>query len=213
MEDTIVVTGDYGYEQFRLNGTEASVIDASDATWIVANQGSPLNLYPVLIDRSDAAPELIGGEVNGTISLTGEWTALYENSAAVMVRNAEDATIRDWTITRAWDGVRVAGEVDGFLIDNIYMRDIRDDAIENDYGASGTISNSLFDGVFSGISMTKPDLPDLRTRHIDVRRGTSLCREGHCSIILTIVLPWVLKTEVKKSRIHRVGEVQTCASK
>lgn len=168
MSDTITVTGDYGYEQFRLNDSDASVIDATDATWIVANQGSQLNLYPVLIDRSDASPELIGGQVHGTVSLTDEWVDIYQNSSAVMIRDAENATIRDWEITRAWDGIRVAGDVNGFLIDNIIMSDIRDDAIENDYGASGTISNSLFDGVFSGISMTKPDLPDLSSNVVTI---------------------------------------------
>jgi hypothetical protein len=43
---------------------------------------------------------------------------------------------------------------DNFLIDDTYLSNIRDDAIENDYALNGTVRDSLFDGVFSGLSLT-----------------------------------------------------------
>ena len=49
--------------------------------------------------------------------------------------------------------IRVVGDKnDEFTIDSVWLSEIRDDAIENDTGLNGTISNSLFDGVFVGIS-------------------------------------------------------------
>ena len=66
--------------------------------------------------------------------------------------------IQDWRISQAWDGIRVVGDKnDGFTIDSVWLSEIRDDAVENDTGLGGTISNSLFDGVFMGISTGTPN--------------------------------------------------------
>ena len=70
------------------------------------------------------------------------------------VEDTPQATIEDWRIDRAWDGIRVDGNSNGFTIDNVWLSDMRDDAVENDHHLGGTIRDSLFDGVFSGISTT-----------------------------------------------------------
>ena len=152
----------FGYSQFRANDNESTVIDATNASWIVSNHGPRQNLYPFLIDGSLPGVRVFGGVIRGTVPIEKDWIDIYENSAAVMVRDAPQAEIRDWIISQAWDGIRVAGASDDFRIDNVEMFAIRDDAVENDFGASGRISNSMFDGVFSGISMSHNDLPDLK---------------------------------------------------
>lgn len=152
----------FGYSQFRVNGNTSKLIDARFASWIVSNNGGQLNTYPFLIDHSVPDLDILGGTVLGTVPQDLDWLDIYNNSAAVMVRDAPRAAIYDWTITKAWDGIRIAAGSDGFRIENVAISAVRDDAVENDFGASGTITNSLFDGVFSGISMTHNALPDVR---------------------------------------------------
>jgi hypothetical protein len=71
--------------------------------------------------------------------------------------------VQDWSITRAWDGIRIRGDEDAsFSLDGVYLSEIRDDAIENDSGVSGTITDSFFDGVFVGLSTGDANMGDHR---------------------------------------------------
>jgi hypothetical protein len=143
---TVTLTGNYGYRDYRLDRSTVDVVDASSASWTLANSGSTLNLYPFQVTNTEADIRIIGGTINGQVSLTGDWANIYVNSAAVRVAGTRDAVIEDWRISR------VNGNSDGFHIDNVWLSDVRDDAVENDNGASGRITNSLFDGVFVGVS-------------------------------------------------------------
>ncbi|MCV6592319.1 MAG: hypothetical protein OIF48_05155 [Silicimonas sp.] len=168
MSETILVDSDFQYNQFRINGNDADVIDASDGSWIVDNHGALKNIYPFFVDGSVPGLKILGGNIEGQVPLDIDWLKAYVNSAAVMVRDAPDVELYNWSIDQAWDGIRIAANSDGFLIDNVMMTNIRDDAIENDYGAGGTISNSMFDGVFSGLSMTKKALPNMSSKTVTI---------------------------------------------
>ncbi len=150
---TKTLTGDYGYNQYRYSGGDATAIDATNATWTVANTGSQTNLYPFLVENSNTGIDLYGATIDGTVSMKAEWLDIYNNSAAFMLRDTKQADIYDLRISDAWDGVRIAGASDGFDVSNVWVSNIRDDAFENDNPVSGTIRDSLFDGVFSGISL------------------------------------------------------------
>jgi Ca2+-binding RTX toxin-like protein len=152
MPNTITLSGNYGYRDYYLRNGDADVINASSASWTLANMGSTTNRYPFRVDGNDPALRIIGGTINGQISQTMDWERLYVNSAAVMVGNVPQATIEDWRITRAWDAIRLGGNSNGFTIEDVWASDVRDDAIENDFQQGGTIRDSLFDNVFSGIS-------------------------------------------------------------
>ncbi len=152
----------FGYSQFRVNGNTSNSINARSASWVVSNYGDQLNAYPFLIDESVPGVKVYGGTILGTVPQDLDWLDIYNNSAAVMVRDAPRAEIYDWTITGAWDGIRIAAGSDDFRIENVAISAVRDDAVENDFGANGAIANSLFDGVFSGISITHNALPDVR---------------------------------------------------
>ncbi len=152
MNSTLVLDQDYNYQQFRYSGNALS-IDAQNASWIVSNMGSQLNLYPVLVEDLGDGAHIFGGTITGEVSLTLDWVDAYVNSAALLVRDSYAPTVSDWSISQAWDGIRIGGSSEDFLIENVWMTDIRDDAIESDDGNSGTIRNSFFDGVFCGISL------------------------------------------------------------
>jgi hypothetical protein len=159
MSHTITLTGNYGYSSYQApSGLDAgTTIDATNASWIVANQGSQTNLYPFQVSGAGANLLIKGGTINGEVSQTADWKVTYVNSAAVRINSANSFIIDDWTITRPWDGIRPGG-TGTFVIDNTYIANARDDAVENDDAMSGTIRDSLFDGVFSGISLGDGDV-------------------------------------------------------
>lgn len=150
---TITLTGNYGYTPYRAyNLPSGTTINATTASWTVANMGDKLNLYPFNIE---GASNLIarGGSIWGTISQTLSWEETYINSAALRFENAPGVVIDDWRIDKAWDAIRIDGGSQGFLIDDTYITNNRDDAVENDDNNGGTIRDSLFDGTFVGISL------------------------------------------------------------
>ncbi|MDX8492459.1 hypothetical protein RFN29_12800 [Mesorhizobium sp. VK22B] len=156
--NTIVLSGDYGYRQYKASGLPAdTLIDATNASWIVANQGSPTNLYPFAVVNPGDNLLALGGTINGTVSQTGDWENIYVNSAAVRINSAHSFAIDDWTITQPWDGIRVGG-TGTFLIEDSYVGNSRDDAVEDDDVIGGAIRDSLFDHVFSGVSLGDGDV-------------------------------------------------------
>jgi hypothetical protein len=155
MGELVVLEADYGYFAYRATSIEETIIDASGASWIVSNLGQKINKYPFLIDKSDKIVA-IGGAIYGEVPLNIDWVDAYQNSAAVFMRDTTNAVVRDWTINQAWDAIRIDGDADNFLIDHVYLHDIRDDGVENDDGLNGIIRNSLFDGVFVGVSLADP---------------------------------------------------------
>lgn len=161
MAERITLSGDYGLQQTRLNLQGSTDIDATNARWVVANIGSETNRYPVFIENGDNV-SLNGGTIDGRIPLDMDWRQAYINSAAIYARNTDQIEINDWTIDRAWDAIRVHGDRnDTFEIENVYMSNVRDDAVENDMGLSGTIKNSFFDGVFVGLSTSDENTGDM----------------------------------------------------
>lgn len=160
MAETITLTGDYDYSNYTYTEGNAQIFDASDASWIVANTGEDLNLYPFRVYNRDEGAKIVGGTIEGTVSQNLDWVDAYVNSAAVLVKRSPGITIEDWTISRPWDGIRLNDDSDGFLIDNAYITRARDDAVEADDGLSGTIQHSLFDGVFVGVSVQDEWTPD-----------------------------------------------------
>lgn len=165
MSDTIILIGNYGYNSYKFSekGLDVDMIDASAASWTVANGsdgGSTLNLYPFAVVYANPGLILQGGTINGEISLYADWEDAYVNSAGMRVDNSPGVIIRDWRIDQPWDGIRIAGESTDFVIDNVWISNSRDDAVENDDMNSGTIRNSLFDGVSSGISFGDGSSPD-----------------------------------------------------
>jgi len=157
---TITLTGTYGYSSYKVSSGigAGSLIDASDATWTVSNSGTK-NEYPFLVYNAGLGTTVRGGTIVGTIDQTADWRKTYDlgNSAALRFENSPGVIIDDWRIDKAWDAIRIAGGSNNFLIDDAYVSNVRDDAIENDYLMGGTIRDSLFDGVFTGISLGDSD--------------------------------------------------------
>ncbi|GAA4018901.1 hypothetical protein GCM10022280_18180 [Sphingomonas swuensis] len=171
----ITLNQNYGYTAYRVSGLEAnSTINATGGSWIVDNSRNDnpdadtsyldgtgsLNTYPFAVDSAGANLLIKGGSIWGQVPQTSDWQYTYNNSAAVRVNNAPGVVIDDWRLDSTWDAFRVTGTSTNFLIDDAHLSNVRDDALENDDALSGTIRDSLFDGVFSGISLGDSDHKD-----------------------------------------------------
>ncbi|MGK7867629.1 M10 family metallopeptidase C-terminal domain-containing protein [Falsiroseomonas sp. E2-1-a20] len=175
MTELVRLTEDYGYTSLRLTDLGAgSTVDARGATWIVdnsrndnptagqqADEGSgPINLYPFRVDGAGQGLTILGGTFNGQVPQNSDWEDTYVNSAALRISHAPDATIQGTRVDGAWDALRVSDASPNFTINQAWVSNIRDDAFENDSGYSGTIKDSLFDGVFVGVSLGDGDKID-----------------------------------------------------
>jgi Ca2+-binding RTX toxin-like protein len=169
MSHTIPITGSYGYTPFSISsGIDAgSTVDASTASWIVNNDqdGGQTNPYPFRMSHAGQGTHLIGGTINGEVSQTADLENIYywpdgshNNSVAVRVENSPGAIITDWRIDKAWDGIRPSRDSNNFLIEDVWITNTRDDAIENDHVLSGTIHDSLLEGNFVQISLGDGDI-------------------------------------------------------
>ena len=171
----VKLTGNYGYNTSTVDGVAAyTTIDATDASWIVSNcanqdpdadtsylEGSGIiNKYAFIVYSAGYGLTLKGGTVWGEVPQTSDWQYTYNNSAALRVELAPAVTIEDWRIDKAWDAIRILNGSDNFLITDVHISNNRDDAVENDWVLSGTIRDSLFDGVFAGISLGNGDNHD-----------------------------------------------------
>jgi hypothetical protein len=167
---TITLSGNYGTSQYRYSQGDADVIDATNARWSLSNMGPGASPYPIIVEDGRTGLDIIGGTIKGKVSLTLDWVDVYAgdgtpdnrlgNSAAIELRDTLDATLRDWSISQVWDGIRIKEGSKGFVIEGAHVRLARDDAVENDYGVSGTIRDCLFDGVFSGIRLGREGRSD-----------------------------------------------------
>ena len=171
----INLTGSYGYNTSTVNGLAANTtIDATGASWIVSNSANQypdadtsylegsgiINAYAFIVYSAGSGLTLKGGTVWGEVPQTSDWAYTYNNSAAVRVELAPAVKIDGWRIDKAWDAIRILNGSDNFLITDVHISNNRDDAIENDWALSGTIRDSLLDGVFAGISLGNGDNHD-----------------------------------------------------
>lgn len=171
----INLTGDYGYKPYKISDLPAnSVIDATTASWTVANSRNSnptatndydtgslsINRYPFLVYDAGAGLTIKGGIINGEVPQQSDWEYTYANSAAIRVEGSPNVLIDDWTITKPWDGIRISEGSSNFVIEDTWISNARDDAIENDDLETGTIRDSLLENVFSGISLGDGDQVD-----------------------------------------------------
>jgi hypothetical protein len=169
--ETLLLTGDFGYEPKVLKELpEGSIVDGRSGLFRVANSGTlvpsaetpcdrvelAVNHYPLQI-RDSPAVTLLGGLFSGQVPLTSDWESTYCNSAGVLLRNSQGATVDGIRMRQVWDAVRIAESSSGFHLRGSWISEVRDDCIENDYLNGGLVEDTLLDGCFSGLSMRPPE--------------------------------------------------------
>lgn len=171
----IKLTGNYGYNTSTVKGIAANTtIDATGATWIVSNSANQhpdadtsylegtgtINTYAFIVFSAGNGLTIKGGTVWGEVPMTSDWIYTYNNSAAIRIEYATSATIDSWRIDKVWDGIRIAPHSENFLITDVHLSNVRDDAIENDFKQTGIIRDTLIDGTLAGVSLVNSDHVD-----------------------------------------------------
>ena len=154
----IKLDGDYGYERFHYKEpADNAVFDARNARWSFQTFPIPRQNYPISIKGGAANACWIGGVVEGTNPSTGGWAEMYSSANGSGFnfgggRSTEGFILDGIRIHNVWDGIRPRGNAGAFHIKNVWVSDARDDCLENDYGQSGVVENSLFEACHMGIS-------------------------------------------------------------
>lgn len=165
--ETITLSGDYGYDQYVARSlSPGTLVDARGARFRLANSknSSPTegadcesgalldNPYPLRLYGSPGVV-VIGGHFDGEVPLTADWQHAYCNSVAVGVWDSPNTTVEGVRARRLWDAFRFSGDSHLFKLQQVWLSEVRDDCVENDFLRSGLILDVLFDGCFVGISV------------------------------------------------------------
>jgi hypothetical protein len=95
-----------------------------------------------------------GGLIIGSIPTSWDWTTTHDyGGSGVRIENSGPIEYRYVRVHNVEDGVKTRevpeyGNTGSWSVHDSYFTAIRDDAVENDRFEPGSISNSLFDGVF-----------------------------------------------------------------
>lgn len=199
----VSLRGEQALERLKFTpptGVSGVALDARRAVFTVANsrnpnpaadqdcnQGTlPVNRYPLLIEQQDRTA-IVGGLFRSHVPQSSEWRATYCNSSVITFQEAPNGIIDGVRITGAWDAIRMGRGSPGLLIENSWISNARDDAVENDFLQSGTIRDTLIDGAFQGISV-KP------------RKSSDMGDASDQTVILSAVLLRLQEYSYKEGR-------------
>ncbi len=137
-----------------------TIIDATRAEWLDPTSNFPVDLIGV--DHGEGGSCLSGGRITGGYDPdTTSWSR-YHSSAGFGFR-VGNFLWENTYVENFGDGVRIANKQDEntcqvlqdanhFTVRGVYMKDMHDDCVENDWSRAGVIEDSLFEGCYTGFS-------------------------------------------------------------
>jgi len=135
-----------------------TVIDGRRAYWDGTDAaGLPIS-WAITVDGIGPAC-WYGGKYTGAWddqSRSVTWSKDYHHAGAFTIR-MNDFLVEGLRAHNQGDGIRMEAGGSNFHIKEVYLSDIHDDCVENDYLHSGIVENSLFDGCYAGISAATHD--------------------------------------------------------
>lgn len=135
------------------NSTPNTIYNATTATWNGLDSYGRTIKWTVVINGSGPAC-WYGGRYQGIWDDTSPdvtWEDPYHHSGAMTIR-VGNFLVEGYRADNQGDGIRMEGGGANFHIRGVYMSNIHDDCVENDYLHSGVTEDSLFDGCYSGFS-------------------------------------------------------------
>lgn len=135
-----------------------TVYDARRAYWDgTTSTGVPVS-WAIGVDGAGPAC-WYGGKYTGAWndrSPDVTWSKDYHHAGAMTIRMS-DFLVEGYRAHNQGDGIRMESRAANFHIKDVYMSDIHDDCVENDFLHNGITEDSLFEGCFAGFSAATYD--------------------------------------------------------
>lgn len=133
--------------------TPNTILDATNFYWDgTTSAGIPI---PWVIIVNGSGPACwYGGRYQGVWNDTAPgitWEDPYHHAGAMTIR-MPNFMVEGYRADNQGDGIRMEAGGANFHIRSVYMSNMHDDCIENDFFHSGTTEGSLFDGCYAGLS-------------------------------------------------------------
>ncbi len=124
-------------------------IDASNAK-LMARAGK----FSFIGARNKGSLCLSGGVYDVGLSLSAAWSA-YHGQNGIYFTDTPNITVENIAVVNAGDGVSFKNNTPNWTLRSSYIKHAGDDAVENDRGNSGRVTDVLVDGAFMGFSCRK----------------------------------------------------------
>jgi len=124
-----------------------TTFDATNATWYATSN--------TRIELSGDSFCWHGGLVEHNWPADQDWNTTHDDHAFKI--SSSSIVVENVRIKTAGDGISMYEGTDNFLIRDVYMEDIRDDAIEHDWLAGGTIEDTLINGAYVAFAARSRD--------------------------------------------------------
>jgi hypothetical protein len=131
----------------NLNVEPKTKFDATNATWYATSD--------TRIELSGDNLCWHGGLVEHNWPADQDWNTTHDDHAFKI--SSSNLVIENVQIKTAGDGISMYEGTDNFLVRGVYMEDIRDDAIEHDWLAGGTIEDTLINGAYVAFAARSRD--------------------------------------------------------
>jgi hypothetical protein len=159
---TVTLRGDFGRNAFYFYGrADNTTFDARGARW--QNDQVPIHVFAESLRIVGGGMNSIwlGGLVDGTIDLITPTHETYSYATGIGVEIGGIGPMTNFVVDgvrvhKVWDGFRPLAGSDGFVVKNSWFSDVIDDCVEDDYFASGTFEDTLFDGCAKFVSASQP---------------------------------------------------------
>ena len=153
--NTVTVSGLRKAQYRNVSVTANTIFNATDAYWDgTRTDGSPIPWVITLDGQGSSC--WYGGKYTGVWDDTSPsvtWDEPYHHAGAMTIRMS-NFLVEGLRAHNQGDGIRMESGGSNFHIRGVYMSDIHDDCVENDYNHSGITEDSLFDGCYAGFSAT-----------------------------------------------------------
>ncbi|MPZ52849.1 MAG: hypothetical protein GEU79_08965 [Acidimicrobiia bacterium] len=151
--DLVEIDGPQDDEYWRDDIETGMILDATNATWDGYDEdGEPIP-WSITLDGEPGAC-WYGGSWTGAWDETDPdvtWEDPYHHSGFLTIRIPE-FLVEGVRVDNQGDGIRMEERGADFHIRAVYLTDIHDDCIENDFMHGGVLEDSLLDGCYVGFS-------------------------------------------------------------
>lgn len=149
----ILISGIQNTEFRDYNVAANTIFNAKDAVWSGKSANNTFMHWPIGI-AGNGPSCWYGGSYNGTWVDTDAnvtWENPYHHSAGMTIR-VPNFLLESLRVNNQGDGINLEESSNNFKLRGIYLSNIHDDCIQNDFLNAGILEDSLLEGCYTGFS-------------------------------------------------------------